>query len=51
MGSSAKLKIVWNISVMMPTKMSIPQTLCVRTQSSLSLSVSFSAKVSTVTAC
>ena len=46
----AKVKMLWNKSIITPTKISTPQTRWVRTRSSLSLKVSVSACVSVVTA-
>ena len=40
MGRRANVKMLWNISAMIITKMSMPHTLCVSTRSSLSLNVS-----------
>ena len=50
-GILAKVKMLWNISVMMPMKISVPQILCVRTRSSLSLNVSPGGASSEVAAC
>ena len=46
----AKVKMLWNIRVMMARKISVPQTLCVSTRSSLSLKVSPGGASSVVTA-
>ena len=46
----AKVKMLWNISVMMARKINVPHTLCVRTRSSLSLKVSPGGAISVVTA-
>ena len=51
MGMRAKLKMVWNISIMMPRKISSPQTRCVRMRSSLSEVFSPSVECSMVTCC
>ncbi len=49
-GNFANVKMLRNISAMIPTKIAIPQTLCVTTRSSLSLIVSSGPPASIVTA-
>ena len=49
-GMRAKVKMLWNISIIMPTKISVPQTLCVSVRSSLSLKFSPGTADSVVTA-
>jgi len=46
-GYSASVKMLWNIAVMIATKMRTPQNLCVTMRSRRSLSVSRPAAVST----